>query len=455
MDSLRPFRMFLAHSFAEEKWNPLAERDPHGISDRDLADMVAHCLVEFSHGQIEVVRTRDPFHNYVSSEVRQDICRSDGVLCLFTKRIEDCITRTWIPSTYVISEGSAALMQFATEEETHRRLFGLVEDGVDGGHLGMAFHGNKPAPRFRRDDLEGLQSQVRRIVETILGNRDGNPVRDDFEYLLLAKVVSVWRSGGVLVETRHRFRSTTEKTRIEIPHKVWRVSKELPSVNDVLEGSPRTGSGFLRVMPLRCGSEEPPTGDCNIKPDKETAWGYERKFVVEFRNVHIRPGEELEYEIVWGYNGAFHNRRSADANEETPNSVGLTTDGRGRVREASLTLKFQRDLDGELNRTIEGPPTLFTTDTPDLPGAHSPREFFHKDRSWKRRGDMQHSRKQSCTLFDVYHWSTGPFHGMLKAVWTPHLNYFDADDTPLGVARDESTTTEEDVGELEMDGRHS
>jgi len=268
-------------------------------------------------------------------------------------------------------------------------------------------------------------------------------------------VVSVWRSGGVLVETRHRFRSTTEKTKIEIPHKVWRVSKGLPSVKDLLAGSSRARSGFLRVMPFRCGSEEPDSRDCRIRSDKVTAWGFERKFVVEFINVHIKPGEELEYEIVWGYSGAFHNRLGTDPDEETPNAVGLTTDGRGKVRTASLTLKFERDLDGELNRTIEGPPALFATDIPDLPGAHAPREFFHKDRSWRRRGEMEHCRQHSCTLFDAYRWSTGPFHGMLKAIWTPHLNYFEVDDMPPGVVPDEPATTEDGADEFEMDGEES
>jgi len=73
--------------------------------------------------------------------------------------------------------------------------------------------------------LQELQSQIKRIVDVIVGNRDQG-TRADFEYMSLDKVVSVWRSGGVLVETRHRFRSTTATSRVEFPHKIWRVSKD-------------------------------------------------------------------------------------------------------------------------------------------------------------------------------------------------------------------------------------
>jgi hypothetical protein len=38
---------------------------------------------------------------------------------------------------------------------------------------------------------------------------------------------------------------------------------------------------------------------------------------------------------------------------------------------------------------------------------------------------MHACRKRSCNFFDVYHWSAGPFKGMVKATWTPHLNYFE------------------------------
>lgn len=425
----RPLRLFLAHSFAEEKWNQFAEPDPLGVSDRELADKVTAWIKEVSHQRIEVIRTRDPFHNYVSSEVRQDISRSDAVLCLFTKRVKDGLTGLWIPSTYVISEGSAALMQCPREDETHRRLFGLVEQGVDIGHLGMAFHGDKTTPQFQRHDLDGLKSQISRIVDVILGNPNWDNLREDFEYLSIDKVVSVWRGGGVLVETRHRFRSTTEASRVEIPHKIWRVSQKLPTAAELINGSRANGAGFLRAMPIRCGTDQPNHRHCRIRPEDPTDWGFERKFCVEFTNVHIKPGQELEYEIVWGYEGAFHNREGTDSHEEAPNAVGLTTDGRGKVGAASLTLMFERDLDGEPDRTIEGMPALYTTDRLEFPAANSPDKFFHKDRSWRKWGEMAHCLERSCVLFDAYRWSSGPFHGMAKATWTPHMNYFTLEET--------------------------
>ena len=424
MDSPRPFRLFLAHSFAKEQWNNNAQDDPQGISDLDLANKVTGWLEEHSHGAIEVIRTRDPLRDYVSSRVRQDISSSDGVLCLFTKRVKDCITNFWIPSTYVVSEGAAALSLFSSEDQTHERLFGFVEEGVDANHLGMAFHGNKTAPRFRRDDLSSLESRIKELVGALFDEKTRVPRRDDFEYMSLDKVVSIWRNGNVLVETRHRFRSTTARNEFCIPHKVWRFDKEVPDVEELQRRSARQNGAFLRVIPLRCGEVDLNTSNCKIMTDESTTeWGYERKFFVDFRGLHAKPGDELEYEVVWGYAGAFD---CCDTTDEMPNAVGLTTDGRGQVRSASLTLKFQRDLDGECDRTIEELPKLSTTETVDFPGAHLPYEFFHKDRSWKRQCEMQRCRELSCALYDVYRWSASFFHGMAKAEWSPYLNYFEA-----------------------------
>ncbi|MDF1743547.1 MAG: hypothetical protein P1V19_07605 [Gimesia sp.] len=73
----RKLRLFLAHSFAVEKLNAEGHKDPNGISDIDLANMISDWIVEFSNGNIEVVRTRDPYQNYISTQVRRDICSSD------------------------------------------------------------------------------------------------------------------------------------------------------------------------------------------------------------------------------------------------------------------------------------------------------------------------------------------------------------------------------------------
>jgi hypothetical protein len=422
---MKPFRLFLAHSFAPERLNAVGEfDDAGGVSDFEIAELVASWIREFGNNRIEIVRTRDPFHDYLSAAVRRDISSSDGVLCLFTRRTKDCMKGLWLPSSYVISEAAAALMQFPSEEETHRRLFGLVEDGVDTEQLGMAFHGNKAAPRFRRTDRSQLQSLVRRIVEAILDERSPVALRDDREYLSIDKVVSIWRSGAVWVETRHRFRFTTEMTTVRVPHILWRVSSELPEIKPLLTEGRDSRLGFLRVTPSHCGRHEGDRFRCEIKPGDPTRWGYERNFVVECSDLRVCPGDELEYEVAWGYPNAFHNS-VGNSPDQKPNSVGLRTSGRGLVRSASLTLRFERDWDGEPYRLLETPPHVYTTRTTDLPGARSPEEFMHAPEHWNWSAELRPSRRSCGAMWEVYHWATGPFLGMAKAIWTTYPNYFD------------------------------
>lgn len=434
---MEPFLLFFAHSFAKDKLNHHGETDPNGITDSEIAERLVGWVHELSRGRIEIIETRDPFDDYVSSRIRRDICRADGVLCLFTKRTKDHLKGLWIPSTYVISEASAALMQFPSEQESHRRLFGLLEEGVDAEQLGMAFHGNKTASRFRRDDLGQLHIQVGRIVDAILDERGSVPKRNGRQYVSMDKVVSIWRTGAVWVETRHRFRFTKEVSTVRIPHRIWRVRSELPELSELLHGTRGSEVGFLRVMPLYCGRHDPEQCKCAIKPGRRTRWGYERDFVVEFPNIDLSPGEELTYEIVWGYPNAFHNPEDITAMEGKPNSVGLRTGERGSVESVSLTLRFERDWEGEPYRTLEGPLRIFTTETTDLPGAHSPEEFFHNSESWKLLAEMRPCSKRSCTMAEVYHWTAAPFRGMAKATFIPHLSYFDNTDAVMQVITDE------------------
>ena len=74
---------------------------------------------------------------------------SDLTLRLFTRRTFDPKKNIWLTSTFVISEGAAFLMQLPDESETHGRLFGLMEEGVDRTQLGMAFPPNKTLPGDR------------------------------------------------------------------------------------------------------------------------------------------------------------------------------------------------------------------------------------------------------------------------------------------------------------------
>jgi hypothetical protein len=429
---LDTFRIFFAHSFATEKWNHLAEHDvKHGVSDSELADLVARWIDKFSAGQIEVVRTRDPYHNYISSSVREDICSAHAVLCLFTKRTKDSVTGLWIPSTYVLSEGSAALMQFASEAETHRRLFGLVEEGIDPVQLGMAFHGNKTAQRFRRDDLTQFESRVRGIVDEILRERAQVRPHQEYEYLSIDKVAYIRRSRAVWIRTRHRYRFTAKMSTVRIPHTMWRVSKELPTLRELLKGTQDSASGFLGVMPLHCGLQDPERCLCHIKEGEPDFWGYERNFFVEFPEIHVNPGDELAYEIAWGYPDAFH--KAENGRDEKPHSVGLRTGIRGPVGSASLTLKFQRDWQFEPFRTLENPPKLLFIKSAVLPGSHHPEEFLHKNKSWQPLAELRTCPKRSGMFSEVYYWCSSSFDGMVKAIWEPHQNYFLNVADPAGV----------------------
>ena len=427
---MHPFRLFLGYSFANEKVNDEGQPDPNGRSDIELAEMVVSWIHEFSHGQIEVVRTKDPFDNYISVRIRQDISSSDGILCLFTKRTKDHLKGLWISSTYVISESSAAFMNFSGVEKGSHRLFGLIERGVDTEQLGMAFHGDRTAPRFQRSNLAELKSHVSRIVDVILDRTDPIQPLDSREYLSLEKTATVWRSGAVVVETRHKFRFTKEMQSVQIPHTMWRVKNVLPPLEELLHETPDLRSGYLKVLPLQCGKHDPDNCRCEIVPRPETKWGFERNFFVKFKDIRLLPGEEIAYEILWGYPEAFHN----NANQDKPNSVGLRTGGRGKAHFASLTLRFERDWEAEPCRTLEKPPKIFTTEVTDLPGASEPEEFFHGSEQWKVATELRSCPKRSCASMQVYSWSTHSFQGMAKAIWSPHTNYFDEHESAVGKA---------------------
>jgi hypothetical protein len=430
-------RSFFAHSFAPDPINAQGEKDPSGISDLQLADLVANWIKELSHDRIEVVRTQDPHRNYISSQVRRDISSSDVMLCLFTMRTKDHLKSLWLPSTYVVSEASAALMQYPSEHETHARLFGLVEDTVDPEQLGMAFHRNKTIETFRRDNLDGLRTKVEKIVRTIIDS--GVTPRDLREYLSLDKSITVWRSGAVTVECRHRFRFTDEVQRkLTIPHAIWRVSEPLPDYRELLNGARDVRRGYLRCVRVECGQSGQRNGRCRIvgTPKKPNNEYY---FDVEFSDLVIYPGDELTYEIAWGYRNAFHDPSKQDGR---PNSVGIRTGERGMVTSASLTLRFQRDLGEDAHDTepiLEDYPTLFTTDAPLLPA--NAESFWHDSQGWKNLGKLLPCSKRSGALWEVYHWTATCFRGTAKVIWTPCFNYFQ-DDTDASVpAREQSTAT--------------
>lgn len=414
-------KSFLAYSFAPEPKNAQGVDDPSGISDRQLADLVAEWIREFSQTRIEVVRTQDPHSNYISSQVRRDISSSDVMICLFTMRTKDHLKDLWLPSTYVVSEASAALMQYPDEQATHTRLFGLVEEGVDPEQLGMAFHRNKTCEKFRRDDLDDLRSKVKRIVQTI--TNDGLPPRDDREYLALEKTVTVWRCGSVTIECRHRFRFTeaVKKKKLTIPHAMWRVSEPLPDYQELLNPTRDVRRGYLRCVPLDCGQPGRKNCRCRIvrKPQNSDN---EYNFDIEFSNLDIDPGDELTYELAWGYCNAF---RDPSKQGQRPNSVGVRTGERGMARSVSLALRFQRDMNEDFNDlapVLEDFPTVFANTVPILP-PNAP-NFWHESQEWKELKKLQPCPKRSGAMWEVYEWTDTCFQGSAKIDWIPCFNYF-------------------------------
>ncbi|QDT90539.1 hypothetical protein [Gimesia algae] len=416
-------RIFLAHSFATDKINAEGQKDQNGISDLELAGFITSWIKEFSGDQIEVIRTRDPFDDYISSKVRRDICSSDLMLCLFTKRTKDHLKHLWIPSTYVISEASAGLMQYPSEDESHRRLFGLVENGVDREQLGMAFPMNKTASEFVRSDLDGLRCKLKEMVDAILNSK--SLIRDDREYLSLDKVATVWRNGAITVECRHRYRFTTDLTKTSIPHAIWRVSQPLPPMKTLLNGSRDVGRGYLRCVPTDCGGPGQKTCQRRIIA-RTSGMENEHKFDIEFSKMDIKAGNELTYELAWGYQNAFHDPTKQD---DKPNSVGLRTFERGMARSVSLTVQFQRDFEEDSNEPapiLEEPPVLSTSDSPLLP-ADTP-EFWHQSAIWHEQKKLQPCPKRSGAMWEVYRWEGACFSGSAKLDWYPQLNYLQEDE---------------------------
>lgn len=438
-----PLTMFLAHSFAPQKVNSAGEVDQNGISDMQIADEVAKWIGELSHGQIQVIRTRDPHGDYISSQVRKDIASADLVLCLFTKRTKDNFRNHWVTSSYVVSEASAALMQFPCELETHSRLFGLLEEGVDPEQLGMAFHRNKTAKSFRRDRLDDLKLVVQSIIESIRTTKV--VARADREYLALDKTIWIFRNGSVLVECRHRFRFTTEITTARIPHTMWRISQHLPDISELLNGNPpslTTGAfngstGFLRCYLISSGHQANHGGRFRVISKPSCNVPNERNFDVEVTGMALEPSDELTYEIAWGYPKAFAPPKSLTT---FPNSVGLRTGERGMTHAASITLKFQRVFDHgviEPDRILEEKPSVFITDTSLLPASQSAEQFWHSSSAWSQIGSLSPCPKYSSAMFEVYRWNADCFRGMAKVTWNAHLNYFH--DEPTDVAQVQNT----------------
>lgn len=409
--------LFLACSFSKDRTGADGCQNDQGISDFELAEIVKETLEAESDGQICVKITKDPFDNYIPSKVREELASADLMLCLFTRRTPTPNSHLWMTSSFVVSEGSAFLMQLPTEAETHSRLFGLMEEGVDHTQLGMAFPLSKTLPRFDRMNVSGLKEKVREIVHQIV-RKEISP-RDDREYLSLDKTVTILRDGGVQVETRHRFRFTVSTRKSLIPHTIWRVSQPLPAFPQLLEPCSNSRDGILRCLPLDCSHPGQPSCKLRIIPESSNGSSNEYRFHVEVTGIQFRPGDELEYAIAWEYPLAF------SANATPPNSVGLRCGERGIVQHTSLTLRFERDLD-EPDRILEDDPEITESSVTGFSLNQEPVGFWHSPTSWRNSKRLSPCRKRSGLRYEVYRWTKDQFLGMAKVTFVPHMNYFRA-----------------------------
>lgn len=428
--------LFLAGSFATEKVGSDGWPNEHGISDIELMKLVARMIEEESQGAIRVKITKDPFSNYIPSAVRQELASSDLALCLFTRRTFDSYRRVWLTSTFALSEGAAFLMQLPLESDTHDRLFGLVEDGIDRMQLGMAFPPNKTLQSFDRMNQKELRERIREIVQSIV-RREVTP-RPAREYLALHKTVTIFRDGRVQVETRHRFRFTEQIENVQIPHTIWRVSRRLPRLTEMISANRDPQLGILRTLSLNCGHKGQKMCHVRIVPCKHDGDSHEYRFLIEAHGGEFHPGDELEYAIAWEYPHAF------SANSPHPNSVGLRCGERGIAQRASLTLQFERDLD-EPDRILEGNPELSLTTMTEFTASLNPIEFWHDSPAWNKRSRLKPCRKRSGVRYEVYHWAQENFIGMAKVTFSPHMNYFPVQGVPqtsipLRVLRPENMT---------------
>lgn len=409
-------RLFLAHSFASENLDSNGNRDESMMSDIQMANFVSQWIREFNP-DIEVVRTSDPFHGYIPTNISRDMARCDFVLCMFSGRTRDGLTGKWLPSTYVVSEAALAFGIMPNEEERLRRLHCLVEDRVDRSQLGLAFHSAQTQHEFRRNDKEGLKQKVRELVDYMaIGNV---PPRPEKEYLSIHKRVWIWRNGSVLVETRHKFRFKEAQQFVRIPHTIWRISDRLPELESLLKRGETNVAGFLTCTLIDLGHAGQRAGTCKIVPGNTSPDSHEHSFFVEISNVNVNAGEEISYAIAWGYMNAFNNL----ASELYPNSVGIRTGGRGMAKSASLTLMFERDTE-EHNRIIEKSPQLWRNGDTAISVAESPAKYWHDSSRWELQGSLNRCMDSSGAVYEAYHWQADSFVGTAKVTWNAHFNYF-------------------------------
>ncbi len=431
-------RLFLSSSQRDYKVNSRGELDPAGMSDLEVHEWFAEAIQRHSKGQIEVVVVRGPRES-ISDEVRRRLFECDAVLCLFTKRSRDDFLEQWTTSPYVVSESGFAMARFGTNGP--RRVHAFSEEGVL-ENFGLAFAKDHFHERFDRNDLEAFDHRVRKFVADLLPNVSAETKPAAFQPIALRKTVTVWRSGWVHVENLYGHHlSSVDSHEQSIEHTVWRISDPLPTVDALLQSRPKNGHGyefatpFMRFMHIQTDAVQ--SVRSRIVPLEPSRGGNEQNFKLVFEGLPTTGGM-LEYMLVWAYPTAF--RHPSDLPAGSLNSTGLRTGHRGRVADATLVVKFERDwAEGDAPRTIEEPPRWFFNSAPRIPDVGNPERYWHSAENWHQSGVMSRQDGRADGLFDVFVWNQSNFEGQVKVVWHPAENYHES---PVARTRSASVPTQ-------------
>lgn len=420
-------RLFLSGSLKQHKIDGSGRPDENGRSDISVFDWFKAKIEQIGKSRIEVIVTRDPNNESISAEVRRDINRSDFMLCLFAKRCEDALLHQWTTSPYVIAESGVGAARFCHQTSQRPRMFAFIEEGVGRDQLGLAFPpDDRVLPIFRRDNLEACETKLREIVEKkILAESVEKRL---FEPITLRKTVTILRSGWVWVETLYsHILHMDESGELRIPHTIWRVSRQLPSLRDMLSDgrSLNDASGaekpMLRCKMLRCGNVPLAKLRSKIVERGVSLHGNEICFDLVFQGLNAEPCDALEYFLLSTYPNAFHD--PADIANGHLNSAGMRTGQRGTVADATFILKFQRDWSENNDpRSIEEDPRCFVNGATGISASENPSEYWHDQRNWPEQSRM-YRQDDSDAAYDVFIWNRSNFSGQLKATWQPGLNY--------------------------------
>lgn len=413
-------RLFLSHSFSSDNLEPGAR------SDQQVADWFKEMIEAYSDGKIQVVTARQAQPRAIHEKVIEAIDSCDAVFCLFTRRHRDPINGEWLPSQYVLSESAFTAGRYL-DRPPRKRIFGWIERGVNRRQLGIAFPDDLELPEFSRHDLAQCEPRLREYVRGLL--TEPPPAEPPVPARRLHKTVTVRRNGAVLIHSRYTFQ-VLDPTDLRIPHALWRVRERLPPFNDMRECDDDLDgrTPFFRYYFVGCTNHEASPVEMKIDNIRQAYSGSEWTFDISFNGLRPRKGALLEYDLSWGYPGAFLGIRDVNDTDAPPwNSVGLRPWHRGVIGEAVLQLCFERNWSPGVQLPIfKEPPQLSFHDSPV--GAHDgdPRKLWDKRSGWFGHRPMDRHAPHADIRYETYQWSERDCHRLVRATWVPSVHYHHA-----------------------------